>query len=61
MGAIDKKYQALDPRTGDLKRGIFVDEDVYQGELEKIFGRAWLMIGHTSLVPNVRSISSAAP
>ena len=53
MVAIDKKYQALDPRTGALSRNIFVDEDVYQEELEKIFGRAWLMIGHTSLVPNL--------
>jgi 3-phenylpropionate/trans-cinnamate dioxygenase alpha subunit len=48
-----KKYKVIDPETGALDRRIFVDEDVYQEELEKIFGRAWLMIGHTSLVPNV--------
>ena len=41
----------------DMKRGlldmrIYADEGVYQQELEKVFGRAWLLIGHDSLVPN---------
>ena len=47
-----KKYDVIDQSTGALDRSIFVDEAVYQEELEKIFGRAWLMIGHESLVPN---------
>ncbi len=48
-----KKYNVIDTETGALDRRIFVDEDIYQEELEKIFGRAWQMIGHTSLVPNL--------
>ena len=48
-----KKYSVIDPFTGALDRRIFVDEDVYQEELEKIFGRAWQMVGHVSLVPKV--------
>ncbi len=53
MVATNKKYNVIDTETGALDRRIFVDEDIYQEELEKIFGRAWQMIGHTSLVPNL--------
>ena len=48
----NKPYRVIEPETGKLDRSIFVDEAVYQEELEKIFGRAWQMIGHESLVPN---------
>ena len=47
-----KKYSIIDAETGALDRRIFVDADIYQEELEKIFGRAWQMVGHVSLVPN---------
>ena len=50
MGAT-RKYVVIDPATGKIDRGIFSDEAVYDDEMEKIFGRAWLMIGHDSLVP----------
>jgi phenylpropionate dioxygenase-like ring-hydroxylating dioxygenase large terminal subunit len=46
-----KNYRIIDLETGQLDRYIFADPDVYQEELEKIFGRAWLMIGHESLIP----------
>ena len=42
----------LDKERGLLDRSIFADEEVYQQELERIFTRAWLWIGHDSLVPN---------
>ena len=48
-----KKYNIIDTDSGALDRRIFVDPDIYQEELEKIFGRAWQMVGHVSLVPNV--------
>ena len=47
----DRKYVVVDPATGKLDRSIFSDEAMYDEEMEKIFGRAWLMIGHESLVP----------
>ena len=50
MGAA-RSYAVIDPATGKLDRRIFTDEAVYADEMEKIFGRAWLMIGHESLVP----------
>jgi ethylbenzene dioxygenase alpha subunit len=46
-----KNYQVIDLATGRLASYIFADAEVYQAELEKIFGRAWLMIGHESLLP----------
>jgi phenylpropionate dioxygenase-like ring-hydroxylating dioxygenase large terminal subunit len=52
MVAGAKKYQIIDPRTGRLDRRIFVDPDIYEEEMEKIFGRAWLMVAHESLIPN---------
>ncbi|MSQ32774.1 MAG: aromatic ring-hydroxylating dioxygenase subunit alpha [Dehalococcoidia bacterium] len=33
-----------------LDRKMFVDEDIYQQELEQIFGRCWLFLGHESQV-----------
>ncbi len=45
-----KKHQIIDLETGKLDRSIFVDPDIYAEEQEKVFGRAWLMIGHESLV-----------
>jgi phenylpropionate dioxygenase-like ring-hydroxylating dioxygenase large terminal subunit len=50
MGAA-RRYAVIDPATGKLDRRIFTDEAVYADEMEKIFGRAWQMIGHESLVP----------
>ena len=48
---IDAK-QLVDNERGLLDRAIFSSEEIYQQELEQIFGRAWLFIGHDSLVPN---------
>jgi len=45
-------YNAIDFDKGLLDRRIFSDADIYQEELEKVFGRAWLFIGHESLIPN---------
>ena len=49
---ISQTYRVLDQETGMLNQRIFTDEDIYQQELEQIFGRAWLWIGHESLISN---------
>ena len=46
-----KPYHVIDLETGQLDRAIFADRHIYEEELTQIFGRAWLMIGHESLVP----------
>jgi len=42
----------IDTERGTVSRELYVNEDVFQQELEQIFGRCWLFIGHESLVPN---------
>ncbi len=42
----------VDAEEGEISREIFVSKDIYQQELEQIFGRAWLMLGHESQIPN---------
>ena len=36
----------VDSEKGLIDRSIFTDPAIYQEELEKVFGRAWLWIGH---------------
>jgi phenylpropionate dioxygenase-like ring-hydroxylating dioxygenase large terminal subunit len=45
------RYAIIDPETGKIDRRIFIDQAIYDEEMARIFGRAWLMIGHESLVP----------
>ena len=48
---IDAK-KLVDTEYGLVDRTIFYSQEVYQQELEHVFTRAWLLIGHESLVPN---------
>jgi phenylpropionate dioxygenase-like ring-hydroxylating dioxygenase large terminal subunit len=49
----ERRYQhdLVDMATGRVSREIFVNEDIYQQELERIFTRAWLFVGHESQIP----------
>lgn len=42
----------VDASSGTISRRIFVDEEIFEQELEQLFARAWLFIGHESQVPN---------
>ena len=44
--------QAVDLDHGRLPAFIFSDPEVYQRELEAVFGRCWLCLGHVSEVPD---------
>ncbi|MSQ32157.1 MAG: aromatic ring-hydroxylating dioxygenase subunit alpha [Dehalococcoidia bacterium] len=60
MKAMRTKLSGLvDAEKGLLDRSIFVDKDLYQQELEQIFGRCWLVIGHESQVPNPNDFASS--
>jgi len=37
---------------GRVHRRVYTDPDLFELEMERIFGRAWLFVGHASQVPN---------
>ena len=49
---VSQKYNVIDLEKGKLDSRIFTDEQIYQEELEQVFGRAWVMVCHESLIPN---------
>lgn len=51
MGA-DHASQLVDAENGFISRELFVDPDLYKQEVEKLFTRAWLFVGHESQIPN---------
>lgn len=44
LGLLDEEDGTLDPR-------IYTDEDIYRLEQERVFGRAWILLGHECHVP----------
>jgi phenylpropionate dioxygenase-like ring-hydroxylating dioxygenase large terminal subunit len=44
--------QLVQSERGLISRELFVNEELFQEELTKVFTRAWLFVGHESLIPN---------
>ena len=40
----------VDLKSGQISREIFVSEEIYQIELEQVFTRSWLFVGHESQI-----------
>ncbi len=49
----------VDNKRGTLNRRIFADKELYAQELEQIFGRMWLFIGHETQIPKPNDFSAA--
>ena len=41
----------VDTERGIISREIFVNDGIFAEELEKLFARAWLFVGHESQIP----------
>jgi len=41
----------VDLETGLISREIFVNDDIYAQEQERVFARSWLFVGHDSQIP----------
>src|SRR5947208_11430394 len=44
--------EMVDLEHGEISREVFVNRDIYEQELEQLFARSWLFVGHESQVPN---------
>lgn len=42
----------VDWANGRISSEIFINEDIYRLELERIFGRSWLFLAHDTMIPN---------
>ncbi len=42
----------MKPEEGLISRRIFADPEIYQMEIDRIFGRGWFFLGHESEIPN---------
>jgi phenylpropionate dioxygenase-like ring-hydroxylating dioxygenase large terminal subunit len=42
----------VDNRNGTIRPALFSHPDIYERELEQVFGRMWLFVGHESQIPN---------
>ena len=42
----------VDVRSGMVDRRIFSDADIFEQEMERVFDKSWLFVGHESLIPN---------
>lgn len=44
--------ELVDVQGGTVSREVFVDDDIFKQEMEQLFARAWLFVGHESQIPN---------
>ena len=43
--------QMIDAKDGSISREIFVNEGIFRDELDSLFTRVWLFVGHESQIP----------
>ena len=42
----------IDVAKGTISRELYVNPEIFEMELEQIYQRCWLLLGHESQVPN---------
>ena len=56
---MENLHRYLDLDQGLVGRRIFFDQEIYETELERIFARCWLFLGHESQIPECGDYMSA--
>lgn len=51
MTAIDQLNDLVDWENGYVSSAIHFDEEIYKVELQRVFERSWLLVGHADMVP----------
>jgi phenylpropionate dioxygenase-like ring-hydroxylating dioxygenase large terminal subunit len=51
MGAFDRERLAMLVQPDRVHRSVYADPSLFDAEMERIFGRAWLVLGHESQAP----------
>jgi phenylpropionate dioxygenase-like ring-hydroxylating dioxygenase large terminal subunit len=52
MSAFGPEQLAMLVQPDRVHRSVYADPAIFDLEMERVFGRAWLVLGHTSQVPN---------
>lgn len=47
---MNAQVKLVDPHAGLVSREVYVSDEIYQKERERVFGKAWLYIGHESQI-----------
>ncbi|MBV9001164.1 MAG: Rieske 2Fe-2S domain-containing protein [Solirubrobacterales bacterium] len=51
LNTFERLRATVEPEQGRIPMFVYTDPDVYQLELERVFGRVWLFVAHESEIP----------
>lgn len=51
MSVMDDLSSAVSLETGEIDRRIYNDEELFEAEMQQIFGRSWLFLCHETQIP----------